>query len=145
MRHRMAVAVLALVGLLVSTYLLLYKLGFLGQIVCVGSGGCERVNLSRWSALFGVPVAAYGVAGYLVLLGFALFGLRSDRLASPMPTRWVAGLSGAGVLFSLYLLLVELTAIHAICIWCSVSGVVILAIFAVSAGALAGARRSPAP
>jgi len=145
MRHRMAVAALALVGLLVSTYLLLYKLGVVGQIVCVGSSGCERVNLSRWSVLLGVPVAAYGVAGYVVLLGLALLGLRDDRLGSPAPTRWLAGLSGVGVLFSLYLLFLELTAIHSICIWCSVSGVVILAIFVVSAGALLGTSRSPAP
>ena len=146
MKHRMAVAVLALVGALVSTYLLLYKLGVLGQITCVGSNGCERVNVSRWSVLFGLPVAAYGVAGYVVLLILALFALRTDRLASPAPTRWLAALSGIGVLFSLYLLFLELTAIHAICVWCSVSGVVILAIFVVSASALAGAsRRPPAP
>lgn len=143
MRHRMAVALLALVGLLVSTYLLLYKLGLLGQIICVGSGGCERVQLSRWSVLFGVPVAAYGVAGYLALLALALSGLRGERLASPGPTRWLAGLSGLGVLFSAYLLVIELTAIHAVCLWCSVSGAVILAIFLVSAGALARASRLP--
>ncbi len=145
MRHRMAVAALALVGLLVSTYLLLYKLGFVGEIVCAGSGGCERVQLSRWSMLLGVPVAAYGVAGYVVLLGLALFGLRADQLAKPASTRWIAALSALGVLFSIYLLALELLSIHAICIWCSVSGVVILAIFVVSAGALAGARRAPAP
>jgi uncharacterized membrane protein len=145
MRHRMAVAALALVGLLVSAYLLLYKLGVLGQIVCAGSGGCERVQLSRWSVLLGVPVAAYGVAGYAALLGLALFGLRADQLARPAPTRWIAALSALGVLFSIYLLALELVAIHAICIWCSVSGVVILGIFAVSAGALGGARRAPAP
>ncbi len=145
MRHRMAVATLALVGLLVSTYLLLYKLGVLGEIVCVGSGGCERVQLSRWSVLLGVPVAAYGVAGYVVLLGLALFGLRAEQAGKAAPTRWIAALSALGVLFSIWLLYLELTAIHAICIWCSVSGVVILAIFAVSAAALPGLRRSPAP
>ena len=141
----MAVAALALVGLLVSTYLLLYKLGVLGRIVCAGTESCERVQLSRWSELLGVPVAAYGVAGYAVLLALALFGLRIDQVARPAPTRWIAGLSAGGVLFSIWLLYLELTAIHAICLWCSVSGVVILAIFAVSAGALAAARRSPAP
>jgi uncharacterized membrane protein len=113
--------------------------------MCVGGGGCERVQLSRWSVLFGVPVAAYGVAGYLALLGIALFGLRADQLASPRPTRWLAGLSALGVLFSLYLLAVELLAIHAICLWCTASGVLILAIFAVSAAALRGPSPAPAP
>lgn len=144
MRHRMVLAALALVGLLVSTYLLLYKLGLVGQIVCAGSGGCERVQLSRWSVLLGVPVAAYGVAGYVVLLALALFGLSAGQVERPAATRWIAFLSAAGVAFSLWLLYLELAFIHAICIWCSVSGVVILAIFATAAGSLAGARRSPA-
>jgi len=143
MRHRMAAAALALVGLLVSTYLLLYKLGVLGSIRCVGSGGCERVNLSRYSSFLGVPVAAFGVAGYLALLAVALYGLREDQLPRPQATRWLAALAALGVLFSLYLLALELFVIHAVCLWCSVSGVVILSIFVVSAASLRGA--SPAP
>jgi uncharacterized membrane protein len=143
--HRMAVAVCALLGLLVSAYLLLYKLGALGRIMCAGGGGCERVQLSRWSVIFGVPVAAYGVGGYLLLLVIALVGLRPDRLADPAPTRWLAGLSTLGLLFSLYLLGVELLSIHAICLWCTASGVLILAIFAVSSAALLGSSRAPAP
>jgi len=145
MRHRMTTAALALVGLLVSTYLLLYKLGVVGSLKCVGSGGCERVNTSAWSTLAGVPVAAFGVAGYLLLLGIALRGLSGDAAAGGGTTRWIAALSGLGVLFSLYLLGLELFVIHAVCLWCSVSGVTILAIFLVAAGALRGASRPPAP
>jgi len=145
MRHRMASAALALVGLMVSVYLLLYKLGVVGTLKCVGSGGCERVNTSSWSTIGGVPVAAFGVAGYLVLLGIAMYGLRPDQAGRPQATRWLAALSALGVLFSLYLLALELFVIHAVCVWCSVSGVTILAVFLVSAGALAGARRAPAP
>jgi len=145
MRHRMASAALALVGVMVSTYLLLYKLGVVGTIKCVGSSGCERVNTSAWSTIGGVPVAAFGVAGYLVLLGIALYGLRPDQAERPRATRWLAALSALGVLFSLYLLALELFVIHAVCVWCSVSGVTILALFLVAAGGLRGARRAPAP
>jgi len=145
MRHRMAAAALSLVGLLVSTYLLLYKLRIVGSIKCVGSGGCERVNTSSWSSFLGVPVAAYGVAGYVVLLGVAMYGLGGGQVERPGATRWLAALSGLGVLFSLYLLALELFVIHAVCLWCSVSGVTILAIFVVTAAALRGASRAPAP
>jgi uncharacterized membrane protein len=48
------------------------------------------------------------------------------------------------VLFSLYLLALELFVIHAVCLWCTVSGVVILTIFALSAGALLKFSRAPA-
>jgi uncharacterized membrane protein len=145
MRHRMAAAGLALIGLLVSIYLLLYKVGVVGSLRCVGSGGCERVNTSSWSSFLGVPVAAFGVAGYLVLLGVAMYGLRADQLERPRATGWLAVLSAVGVLFSLYLLALELFVIHAVCLWCTVSGVTILAIFVVSAAALRRPSRAPAP
>ena len=37
----MAIAVMALPGLFISAYLLLYRMGLYGEIVC-GSGSCER-------------------------------------------------------------------------------------------------------
>jgi uncharacterized membrane protein len=141
----MAVAVLALLGALVSTYLLLYKLGILGSLVCGVEGGCERVQASRYAELLGVPVAAYGVGGYLLLLGIALYGLRADQVARPAATRWLAGLSAIGLLFSLYLLAIELFVIHAICRWCTASGLIIAAICAVAVGGMAGASRASAP
>ena len=145
MRHRMAVAVLALGGLLVSTYLLLYKLGVIGSMVCGAANECERVQASVYSRFLGLPVAAYGVVGYLVLLGIALRGVQESQVERPGATRWLAGLSALGVIFSLYLLYLELFVIHAICRWCSVSGILILAICVVSIGGLTGASRAPAP
>ena len=141
----MAVAVLALCGLLVSAYLLLYKLGVIGSMVCGAAGGCERVQASRYAEFLGLPVAAYGVGWYLVLMILALFGLKESQISRPAATRWLAGLSALGVVFSLYLLSLELFVIHAICRWCSVSGVLILAICAVSIGGLVAASRAPAP
>ena len=141
----MAVAVLALCGVLVSVYLLLYKLGVLGSLVCGAANECERVQASRYAEFLGLPVAAYGVGGYVVLLGIALYGLGESQVGSTAPTRWLAGFSAVGVLFSAYLLYLELFVIHAICRWCSVSGVLILAICAVSVAALARPSRAPAP
>lgn len=138
MRHRMAVAVLALVGLLLSTYLLLYKLGFTGPLVCGAAGSCERVQTSRWGVLLGLPVAAYGVGGYLAILGVALLGLQERWQDRAKPTRWLVWLSGAGLAFTLYLKYLELFRIHAICRWCVVSAVLITAIFVLS---LVGMRR----
>lgn len=137
MRHRMAVAVLALVGLLVSTYLLLYKLGVLGSIACGASGGCERVAASPWAVLFGVPVAAYGVAGYLALLAVALVGLGERWLPRAEPTRWLVALSAIGFGFAVYLTYLEAAVIHAWCRWCVTSAILITVILATS---LAGAR-----
>jgi uncharacterized membrane protein len=140
----MAVAVLALVGLLVSTYLLLFKLGVLGSLACGGSGGCERVATSSWAVLFGVPVAAYGVAGYIVLMGIALVGLGERWLRRAEPTRWLVVLSGIGVLFAIYLTYLEAAVIHAWCRWCVTSAILITLIFATSFAGARGFRREPA-
>lgn len=130
--HRQVVAVLALVGVLLSVYLTLFKLGMVGELRCGGSGDCERVQLGPWGSLFGVPVAAYGVAGYLVLLVVSLVGLQPRWFARPEPTRWLVAVSGLGVLFTAYLFYLEIFRIHAICRWCVGSAALICLIFVVS-------------
>lgn len=141
MLHRMGIAALALVGLLISVYLLLYQLGFAAPLACGAGGGCERVQASQWALMLGLPVAAYGVGGYLVLLGVALLGLQDPWRERREPTRWLAWLSGAGVLFSLYLTYLELFVIRSICRWCVASAVIIAAILVVSVTGLSAARR----
>ena len=43
MSRRQAIVLLALVGLLVATYLWLYKIGVLGELQC-GTGSCEEIG-----------------------------------------------------------------------------------------------------
>jgi uncharacterized membrane protein len=139
MRHRMVVATLALVGVLLSTYLTLYHYGLVGSLVCGASGSCEKVQLSRYAMFLGVPVAVLGLGGYLVLLVVALAGLEGRFAAGAQVTWLLALISGLGVAFTAYLTYLELFRIHAVCRWCVGSAVVIAAIFVVS---LAGMRRS---
>jgi uncharacterized membrane protein len=132
MRHRMAAAVLALGGLLLSVFLLLHQLGLGGSLACGGSGACERVQASPYAWLFGLPVAAYGVGGYAAILAVALAGLQPRWAGSRAPTRLLVLLSAGGVLFTAYLKWLELFRIHAICRWCVGSAVLIVAILAVA-------------
>ena len=126
----MAVATLALVGALVAAYLTLYKLGYVGTLVCT-VGSCEKVNSSRWAVLLGAPVAAWGLAAYLLLLGIALAGVQG---AAPRAVAWaLAALSGGGVLVSAWLTYLELFVIHGICIWCVTSATIMTLIFLISA------------
>ena len=62
MIYRMGAALLSLVGLFVSAYLYLYKVGRIGSLAC-GTGACETVQASEWSRFAGVEVALIGVAG----------------------------------------------------------------------------------
>lgn len=145
MRHRMAIAVLALLGLLASLYLLLYKLGIVGSLVCGGSGACERVQNSPYALFFGVPVAVYGVGGFGALLLVALVGLGERWGTHPGPSRLLAGLSGIGVLFAMYLTYLEIAVIHDVCKWCVAIAVIVTAIFVVAALGARSLRTAPAP
>ena len=46
MIYRMGAALMSLLGLFVSAYLCLYKIGRIGTLAC-GTGGCETVQLSE--------------------------------------------------------------------------------------------------
>jgi uncharacterized membrane protein len=121
-RHlRVAVAVLALLGLAVAGYLTYVHYAELEPICAGGGGGCERVQNSSYAELAGVPVALLGLVGYaLILLSL-----------------WVPGDTGrvAGALFALIgfglsacLTWLELFEIDAICQWCVVSAVLMTAL-----------------
>lgn len=145
MRHRMAIAVLALVGLLASAYLLLYKLGVVGTLVCGGSGACERVQQSPYAVFLGVPVAAYGVAGFAALLAVALAGLGERWIDRAGPSRLLTLFAAIGCCFAAYLTYLEVAVIHDVCRWCALCALLITAILVL---AILGSRafsRAPAP
>ncbi len=139
MKHRMAVALLALIGFFISLYLWLWKVGFLGAIAC-GDGGCETVQLSQYAQLFGIPVAFFGMLEYGALIGISLVGLQPRWIHRRGPTLTLTAVAGVGVLFTAYLTYLEAAVIHAWCRWCLASAVVIGLIFL---SAIAGLWESP--
>ena len=127
----MLVALLALAGIFVALYLTLYKTGVIGQLTC-SVGSCETVNTSQWSTLLGLPVAAWGLGFYIATLAVAMAGT-SDRWIDERSVSVVlVAMSGWGVLFSLWLTYLELFVIHAICMWCVISAILVTIIFIVS-------------
>jgi uncharacterized membrane protein len=138
MIYRMSAAVLSLIGLFVSAYLYLYKIGRIGSLAC-GDGGCDTVQQSPWSRFAGMEVALIGVAGYAGLLLVSLVALQPGPSTRRWPSTLLLLLSALGVAFTAYLTYLELFVIHAICRWCVGSAVIILAILVV---ALLDQRRS---
>jgi uncharacterized membrane protein len=117
--------ILAAAGLLVSGYLLeRYVSG--GRIACGTDFGCDLVRKSQYSHLFGIPLPLYGLTYYLIILGLSFVKtIRSFRLLSFT----LLTISLIGLLMSSYLFYLEVFAVHAICFWCTVSGVITLLIF----------------
>jgi uncharacterized membrane protein len=140
MKYRMAAASLSLVGVFVSSYLYLYKIGKIGTLAC-GTGGCEAVQTSEWARFLGVEVSLIGLLGYLGLLLVALAGLQPPLEARRSVALLLVVMSGLGVAFAIYLTALEVFVIHAICRWCVGSAVIILLVLLVS---LQDLRRAPA-
>lgn len=141
MRHRQAIAVLALAGLFVSLYLYLYKIGVYGELQC-GSGGCETVQASPYAVLLGQPVALYGILGYAALFAVALAGLQPRFAARRWPTMALAAMATLGFAFTVYLTALEMFVIHAWCRWCLGSAAIITLLWLT---ALSAALKFPRP
>ena len=129
MIYRMGAALLSLLGLFVSAYLYLYKIGRIGDAGLrdrrLRDGADQRLEPVRGRR--GGAHRRRGLRAACSLV--APRGRCSRRLAG---RRWPAGLlaalAGLGVLFTAYLTYLELFVLHAICRWCVGSAVIIVAI-----------------
>ncbi len=128
LQYRMVIGVLALIGLLVAVHLSLNETGLSNNLACLGGGsGCETVNQSEYVHMFGIPIAVIGMIGYGIILALDL-GWMTRREVWRLPlSGLLAGLTGFGFLFSLYLTYLELFKIRAICTWCVVSALLMTA------------------
>lgn len=122
---------LALAGIGVSAYL---SYAYLWQqaIICGESLGCDLVAQSAYSRMFGVPVAAYGLLTYMVLLGLLLARRRANETMEAYIPLAMLGIALVGVLFSAYLTYLELFVILAVCRWCVAQAVIIAAFLILS-------------
>lgn len=130
---RRAVGVAALVGAAVAGYLV-WARSTGSELIC-STGGCETVQSSSYAEVLGVPVALLGLVGYLLIAATAL-------LASPAARAAGAALALTAVVFSGYLLVVQLAVIDAVCLWCVANDVI--AVF-VAAAALLRVRHDLGP
>ena len=127
----MIVAALALAGIFISLYLTLYKFGVIGELSCT-IGSCETVNTSKWSRFLGLPVAAWGLLFYIDVFLIAFVGTLQRFEDEPIISLVIVAEAAVGVLFSAWLTYLELAVIHAICVWCVTSALIVTAILGVS-------------
>ncbi|HEX9219363.1 MAG TPA: vitamin K epoxide reductase family protein [Gemmatimonadaceae bacterium] len=137
----MIVAALALAGIFISLYLTLYKLGVIGELSCT-IGSCETVNTSKWSRFLGLPVAAWGLLFYIDVFLIAFVGTLERFEDEPIISLVIVAEAAVGVLFSAWLTYLELAVIHAICVWCVTSALIVTAILGVG---IADYRESRVP
>ena len=125
-----ALVTLAIMGLLVSIYMTIYKITS-NDNMCIGSKDCSVVNASRYSELYGIPVAVFGVLGYAAILAVLLLE-RKRGFFSQNGNMLLFGLSLTGFLFTLYLIFLEIALIKAYCPFCIASQATMTIIFILS-------------
>jgi uncharacterized membrane protein len=106
---RAAIGAAATLGAAIAAYLTYVHYAHISPI-CT-TGGCQKVQSSKYAELAGVPVALLGLVAYLVLLATA-----AARGVVAAFAGVLVALGGAA--FSGYLLWAQLGPIGAICQWC---------------------------
>lgn len=120
---RLAAALAAAAGVAVAGYLTWAHYAD-AAVVCVTGGGCETVQESSYAEIAGVPVALIGLLGYAAVLALIAWDAPIARLAA-------ATLAFVGLVFSGYLLVVQVFVIDALCTWCVINDIVVAPALAV--------------
>jgi vitamin-K-epoxide reductase (warfarin-sensitive) len=132
---RYLMAALGVAGIVVSFFALVAHYAMPVQQIDVLRSGSDwnsaYVNQSPYAAVHGVPVAVLGIAGYALLVVFALLRRRALTVY----------LAGIGLAYALYLTDVEAHILHVWCAFCVSSLVLIVLITFLAFGDLIFARR----
>jgi len=97
--------------------------------VCGPIGQCNLVQSSAYAKIWGVPVAVLGVITYVSIGLIWLFQKRLNEKFNNLGVLGLLVLTLVGTLFSLYLTLLELLVINAVCAWCLSSAVITTLLF----------------
>ena len=122
---RATAGLVALAGIGIAAYLTWVHYDE-GALVCVAGGGCETVQQSSYAEIAGLPVALLGLVSYTIVLGLIVWDTPYARLGA-------ATLAFVGLAFSVYLLVLQLFVIDAVCVWCLANDVLIAPALALTA------------
>jgi uncharacterized membrane protein len=126
-RLKQVIIVLTVLGLLVSIYMTIYKVTN-NESMCIGSGGCSLVNASGYSSVRGIPVAIFGVIGYLSILAL-LYLETKPGFFQTNGSMLLFAVTLTGFLFTVWLIYVEVALIGAYCPFCITSQISMTLIF----------------
>ena len=143
---RIGLLVVTLAGIGVAAYLTYvhYKPA---ALICSTGGGCETVQHSKYAVIAGLPVALFGLIAWVAAF---LLVLWASELARMMLVALALIMGG----FAVYLVVLQLFVIDAVCTWCMINDVVLIPLlvigtlwwlFAAGAAEDAAAETRPGP
>ncbi|HWV25341.1 MAG TPA: vitamin K epoxide reductase family protein [Thermomicrobiales bacterium] len=113
--------ILSIAGIAVAGYLT-YVHYNLGALVC-GIGDCETVQASKYSEVFGIPIAILGLVAYIALAGLIVARATMPDYAD-FASLAILFILITGTLYYIYLTYLELKVIYAVCQWCVISFII---------------------
>lgn len=124
--------VLCIIGLFIAGYLSWAELAN-KETVCADTGkiDCAAVQKSAYADTYGLPVGVTGFLGYAAILAILILE-DQVKLAAIYGRTLVVCMALFGVIFSIYLSLIEGTVLDAWCQWCVASAIIITALLVVS-------------
>ncbi len=126
-----SLVIFAIIGFFDSLYLYYVKLTATPIVCFQGSTGCQTVENSAYSSIYGVPNGLIGMIGYGVIL--IVLGMIKYRPNLTDTLRYfLFGFSLIGFLFSVYLTSISLLILKATCPFCILSAIMMTAIFIIS-------------
>lgn len=141
----LTLAILAALGLADATYLSYERLTG-GSLVCPVTGsGCDTVQTSWYAAPYGVPIAYFGLFGYLLMLILALLIYKNISLGkfNLVAAFKLCAIGAASV--SVVLTGVQAFVIEAFCFWCLISATLNLVMLAVLFAPISRVRTTTKP
>ena len=126
------IILLSLCGLSIAFYIH-HKKHQPKKLVCPIGSDCDKVVRSEYAKFFGLPVELLGVAYYgLIFLSYLVF-LAFPEFYWPYSIAVIFPISLIAVLFSFYLVFIQIFTLKEICTWCMGSALISCFIFALSA------------
>lgn len=110
---------LSLIGLGVSIYLTYEHYTGNKNLICSATStiNCLKVTTSPQSVVLGIPVAVFGLAFFVAMVGLNSPWAWRPQLRLVQLARFAGVILGMAAV--LYLVFVELFQVHAICLWCT--------------------------
>lgn len=102
------------------------------QMVCFVGQDCEKVVFSEYSKFLGISLEKMGLVYYLVVAVVYLVNIFIPSVLNDLIMFVVLGMTFGGLLFSIYLTMIQIVKLKNYCSWCISSAVTSTIIFALT-------------
>jgi len=126
------IVILSILGIFDTAYLTAER--YLNSpVYCLVGGNCDKVLSSPYAVIYGIPLALFGLLFYFSVLIFAMiFQFSETASRRRFILRLLFALTCLALIFSGWLVYLQLFVIKAICVYCVLSAINITALFLVS-------------